>query len=270
MTFLLKFSSSKKIFSGAFGAKGVKYTSKFLKIVFCQNTSNFSDEKSAKKSIFLTSTRYYWGLVPVPVPVPDFSGPGPGPGLFWSRSRSRRIPGPGRSLLPIPYFFGLGRSLHPADQSIIPVVFRGTGCRYNGSGITITLVLCCAVCCAGGVGLGGGGGWRRREGARAAGGGGEGSSKTQNNVLHSQHRLQFSQLKVKTFLLKFWKFIICAMVNRLIPRFQKQMWSLFSLAFRCPKGADLVRRPEGPSVRFAFFQAKHGMSTKRRSMSFGA
>ena len=64
----------KKNFSGAFGAKGVKYTSKFLKIVFCQNTSNFSDEKSAKKSIFLTSTRYYWGLVP----VPDFSGPGPG------------------------------------------------------------------------------------------------------------------------------------------------------------------------------------------------
>ena len=49
----------KKNFSGAFGAKGVKYTSKFLKIVFCQNRSNFSDEKSPKKSIFLTSTRYY-------------------------------------------------------------------------------------------------------------------------------------------------------------------------------------------------------------------
>ena len=42
----------KKNFSGAFGAEGAKYTSKFLKIVFCQNTSNFSDEKSAKKLIF--------------------------------------------------------------------------------------------------------------------------------------------------------------------------------------------------------------------------
>ena len=73
----------KKKFSGAFGAKGVKYISKFVKIVFCKNISNFSAEKSAKKSIFLTSTRYYWGLVP----VPHFSGPGPG--RFWSRS----IPG---------------------------------------------------------------------------------------------------------------------------------------------------------------------------------
>ena len=70
----------KKKFSSAFRAKGVKYTSKFLKIVFCQNTSNFSDKKSAKKSIFLTSTctRYYWGLE------------------VWSRSRSRTF------LVPVP------------------------------------------------------------------------------------------------------------------------------------------------------------------------